>query len=172
VAGTAREAGRILRDAAWIGALAAAVGLAFNAVRPGGIPFVAKEAYELFVPCPEPLGEVEALDPADGRLRDPRTLRVDARGGDEFARWHLDGAWNVPFDYLEGVPEATVRRIAASGAAGVVVYGDGHDPDSGRELARELAGRGVRNVGFVRGGAPALGAPGSEAGRPGGEVPR
>ena len=44
MAGTTREAGRVFRDAAWIGALSAAVGLAFNAVRPGGIPFVAKEA--------------------------------------------------------------------------------------------------------------------------------
>ncbi len=38
----------------------------------------------------------------------------------------------------------------------MVVYGDGGDPDSGEQLARELAGKGIRNVGFVRGGAPAI----------------
>lgn len=152
--------GRVLRDAAVAGVAWAAVGLVFNALRPSGIPLVAREAYALFVPCPEPLGEVEGIDPTDLRGIGPKTLRLDARDPEAFRRWHLEGAWNVPFDYLEGVPEAVVRRVAASGAQAVLVYGDGQDPDSGRELARELAGRGVRNVLFVRGGAPALGAPG------------
>jgi hypothetical protein len=49
-----------------------------------------------------------------------------------------------------------VHAIAASGASQVVVFGDGKDPDSGEQLARELAGRGIRNVRFVQGGAPAL----------------
>jgi hypothetical protein len=39
-----------------------------------------------------------------------------------------------------------------------MVFGDGQDPDSGEQLARELAGRGIRNVRFVQGGAPALAA--------------
>jgi hypothetical protein len=38
----------------------------------------------------------------------------------------------------------------------VVVVGDGEDPDSGRELARELAGKGLKNMAYVTGGAPAL----------------
>jgi hypothetical protein len=38
----------------------------------------------------------------------------------------------------------------------VVVFGDGGDPDSGEQLARELAGAGIRNVVFVAGGAPRL----------------
>jgi hypothetical protein len=33
-----------------------------------------------------------------------------------------------------------------------VVFGDGSSPDSGQEMARELAGRGMVNVFFVDGG--------------------
>lgn len=154
--GTRKTALVIVRDAALATLACGALGVAVNAVRPDGIPLVATDEYELFVPCPEPLGEVEALEPGDPTILEPRVLRIDARGPRDFAAWHLPDAQNIPFDYLEGVLEETVRRIAASGAARVVVYGDGQDPDSGREMARELAGRGVRNVFYVRGGAPAL----------------
>jgi len=151
---------RPFRRVAWEAAIAtvlfSAAGIVCNLLRPGGIPLVAGEAYEIFVPCPEPLGEVEALAPADPRILEARVKRIDARPSQDFAAWHLPEAENIPFDYLEGVPDAVVRRVAASGAIRVVVYGDGQDPDSGRELARELAGRGVRNVFFVQGGAPAL----------------
>jgi hypothetical protein len=62
----------------------------------------------------------------------------------------------VPFDYLTPTCAAEVRGIAASGASQVVVFGDGKDPDSGEQLARELAGLGIRNLRFVQGGAAAL----------------
>ena len=146
----------VASEAAVAAVVLSAVGILFNLLRAGGIPLVADEAYELFVPCPEPLGEVEGLAADDPRIRESRGILIDARSPGEFAAWHPPAAENIPFDYLEGVPDTTVRRIAGSGAIRVVVYGDGQDPDSGRELARELAGRGVRNVFFVLGGAPAL----------------
>ena len=42
----------------------------------------------------------------------------------------------------------------------MVVYGDGGDPDSGEQWAALLSGAGIKNVVFVKGGAPALGQPG------------
>ncbi len=146
----------VIRDAAVSAAICSLVGLVFNAVRPAGIPLVADAEYERFVPCPEPLGEVEWIEPSDPRVMDPRALRIDARSAQDFHGWHLPDAQNIPFDYLDGVADATVRRVASLGAVRVVVYRDGEDPNSGREMARELAGRGVRNVFFVVGGAPAL----------------
>ena len=145
-----------VRDAAVVTALAVAAALVANAVRPVPFPWVASQAYDLFVPCPEPLGEARAVPPGDPLLRADRTLVVDARDPQAFAAWHFPDALNVPFDWIDAVPDESVRRVAASGAASVVVCGDGGDPDSGRELARELSGRGVRNVHYVEGGAPAL----------------
>jgi hypothetical protein len=94
-----------------------------------------------------------ASDPA---IWDPRTLLVDARPAAEHAAWHPDRAVHLAFDYLAPAPKAEVSKIAASGATRVVVVGDGGDPDSGEQLARELAGAGIRNVFFVQGGAKAL----------------
>ena len=147
----------VMRDAVIAAVACAAVGVGANAVRRDGLPLFAERPYETLVPCPEPLGEVAPVRGSDPRLADERTLVLDARAASDFEAWHRQGAWSVPFDYLDRVPDDAVRRVAASGASLVVVYGDGDDPDSGRELARELAGRGVRNVAYVDGGAKAMG---------------
>jgi hypothetical protein len=156
---------RIVGEALAVTAASTLLALAFNALRPGGLPLVARTPYETLVPCPEPGGPVAELDPADVAIASPRSFVLDARGAEDYRARHLPGAVNVPFDWLDPVPEAVLldlaRAIAASGAIRVVVYGDGGRPDSGQHLGREISGRGIRNVGFVRGGAPALLAGGS-----------
>jgi hypothetical protein len=132
--------------------LCAAAALSFNSLRRDGIPVVQGTEYEILVPCPETLGEADPIPVDSPLLSDPRTLLLDARDPEDHARWHPPGAWNVPFDYLSPTDKGVVRRIAASRAARVVVFGDGADPDSGEQLAREIAGRGIRNVGFIPGG--------------------
>jgi hypothetical protein len=145
-----------------VASVGVAVGLTFNALRPDGLELIAREPYQTLVPCPEPGGPVAALEPGSPEIASSRSFVVDARSPEDFAAGHLEGAVNVPYDWLDPVPEERLeelaRAIAASGATRVVVYGDGGRPDSGEHLGREISGRGIRNVFFVRGGAPALGA--------------
>lgn len=153
----------ILRDAVIITLLAAGIGLLSNSLREDGIPLVQKTEYQILVPCPETVGEAPALSPDDPALRGPGTLLVDARPSAEFAKDHLEGSRNVPYDYLMPTDPAVVKDILKSGAKRVVVIGDGGDPDPGEHLAKELSGKGIRNVFFVRGGLAAIRAAG---GRP------
>ncbi len=146
----------IARDAALTLLVSAAIGVVLNLVRPHGIPFVQKTDYQILVPCPEGTGDAPAIAADAPELRDKRTLLVDARPAVDHAKGHLPGAISLPFDYLEPAPPVQVRKIASSGASQVVVFGDGGDPDTGEQLARELAGSGIRNIFFVAGGAPAL----------------
>ena len=85
---------------------------------------------------------------------------VDARPAAEAAAWRFGQALNVPYDYLDPTPDEVLgevaRAIAASRARHLAVYGDGESPDSGEQLAREISASGIKNVLFVRGGAPAL----------------
>jgi len=153
--------GTALRDALVLTLVSFGVGLAVNAwIHPEPIPFVAEDSYEILVPCPEPGGEVTALDPADGRIGQDKTFLVDARAADDYTAWHPAGAMNLSYDYLDPTPAERItelaRRIAASKAQRVVVYGDGDDPDTGEQLGREISGKGIKNVFFVRGGAKAL----------------
>jgi hypothetical protein len=160
---TERVSPRVSRaclEAAAIGLSAALVALAFNFVRPGGLPLMASAPYETLVPCPEPGGEVTAWAPEAAMAERSGTALIDARGREAFAAFHLPGALSVPYDWLDPTPDGRlhelVRTVAASGAQRVLVYGDGGRPDSGEYLAREISGRGIKNVGFVRGGLPAL----------------
>lgn len=153
--------GTALRDAVVLAVLGAAVGLAANAtVHPESIPFVAEEAYDILVPCPEPGGDVAGVSAADPTLADPATFVVDARGPREHAEWHFRDAMNVTYDYLDPTPDEAIaelaRHIARSRAQRVAVYGDGDDPDTGEQLGKEISGHGIKNVSFVTGGAEAL----------------
>ena len=143
-------------EAAIVATVFSGLGLAFNALRSEGIPLVAEKVYEILVPCPEPMGETAPVAPAAALAPEPGTLVIDARYKDEFDDWHAPAAIHVLFDYLEPVPDDKLKELIRSGARQVVVYGDGDDPDSGREMARELSGRGLKKVFFVEGGAQAL----------------
>lgn len=162
-----------VRDALVVLAACAAVGGVVNLLRPHGIPFVQKTAYQILVPCPEAGAEAPGLAANDPVIWEPRTLLVDARPAAEHAAWHPDKALHLAFDYLAPAPKAEVDKIAASGATRVVVFGDGGDPDSGEQLARELAGAGIRNIFFVQGGAkPLAEAAAKSRGEPPGPVGR
>jgi hypothetical protein len=156
VSGMAAASWVAVRDALVVLAACAAVGGVVNLLRPHGIPFVQKTAYQILVPCPEAGADAPGIAANDPVIWEPRTLVVDARPAAEHAAWHPDQAVHLAFDYLAPAPKAEVSKIAASGATRVVVFGDGGDPDSGEQLARELAGAGIRNVFFVRGGAKPL----------------
>ena len=148
---------RTLVEAAVVALAATVLALAFNALRPTGLPLVARTPYQTLVPCPEPGGPVEALDAGAPEISSPRSFLIDARSQGEFEQHHLSGAVNVPYDWLDPVPEETLaelaRAIAASGVIRVVVYGDGGRPDSGEHLGKEISGRGIKNVYFINGGA-------------------
>lgn len=146
----------VVRDAVVISAVSAVVGISVNGVRADGIALISFEPPDIFVPCPEPSGEAPPLSPQELLQSDPGILVIDARSRQDHDRWHVPGSLHIAFDFLDGVSTEDVRRVARSGASRVVVYGDGADPDSGRELARALAGKGIRNVFFITGGAPAL----------------
>ena len=147
----------IIRDAVIATLLFGLIGVGANALRKDGISLVADEEYNIYVPCPEPLGEATPIEPDDERVTDDRTLLIDSRTRDEFDEWHMDGAMHVEFDYLTPIPDDQIRKLLRTNAGMVVVYGDG-DPkyDSGYEAGRELSGRGMNNVHYVKGGAPAL----------------
>lgn len=155
-----RTIARSAVDAAVATAVSAAVGLAVNAVRPSGLPLVATAPYQTLVPCPEPGGPVEPITSGDPSIFSERTFLIDARAAAEYRCGHLAGALNLPYDWLDPVPEDELQRIAgaiaATGATRVVVYGDGGRPDSGEHLGREISGRGIKNVRVISGGAPAV----------------
>ncbi len=156
------EMGRTVREALLIALVASGIALTVNGVRAHGLRLVARGEFEILVPCPEPSGSAAAIQASDPRLRDVKTLLVDARPPEDYMAWHWTSALNVPFDWLaehdriELDARDLARRIARTGKHAVVVYGDGDDPDSGQQWALLLSAAGIRNVAYVQGGCPAL----------------
>jgi Rhodanese-like domain len=150
----------ILRDAIFATLLSAAVAVVVNLVHPNAISFVAKKEYEILVPCPEPGGEISQMNADDHAIFAHYTFCVDARAKEEFALWRFRKATNLTYDYLEATPVELIKElagaIAGSRATKVMVYGDGEVPDTGEQLAKEISGAGIKNVFFLKGGAPAL----------------
>jgi hypothetical protein len=153
--------GSTVRESLLVVSIAAVVGLAVNSfLNPNGIPIIAERQYEVLVPCPEPGGKVTPVEVIESQTSSERVFWLDARSEEDFNRWHHAQAANVAYDYLDPTPshiiEELARNIARSKAQRVFVYGDGDDPDTGEQLAREISGKGIRNVFFIKGGAPAL----------------
>jgi hypothetical protein len=150
----------VLRDAAIAASVSIAVGLLVHLLRPDGIPLVADQEYDLFVPCPESGGEVTALAADDPAILAEDSFVIDARSKEDFDAWRLPRSINIPYDYLDPTPRETLEdlagTIARSRSKRVVVYGDGDAPDTGEQLAKEVSGSGIKQVFFVRGGAPEL----------------
>ncbi len=151
---------RVLLEAIAVTAVGVVIALLFNALRPAGLELIARTPYQILVPCPEPGGPVQIVQATESWILSARTFLVDARSPQEFDLRHLPGAVNLPYDWLEPVPEDDLlelaQSIAGSGAKRVAVYGDGGRPDSGEHLGKEISGRGIKNVFFVSGGAPAV----------------
>jgi rhodanese-related sulfurtransferase len=150
----------IVRDAAIVAVVSTVVALTVNTVRSEGIRLVQLEEYDILVPCPEPVGDPEGMKADDSRVKDSKSLLLDVRSKEEFETWRVEGARNQPFDWL-GPPvdeevKTVAKQVAASRAQRVIVYGDGDDPDSGKEWAKLLSGARIKNVFYVEGGAPAL----------------
>lgn len=140
----------------------------FNKFRSAGIPLVANEPYQLFVPCPESEEEAEKAT-LDDLIKDENVgfpdgaVLVDARSPESFNDGHIPGAVNVPYDELEGVAEDDVARLKGMRQANqFIVYCDGWEEEADPEvrydhppsehLADELQSQGVRNVISMAGG--------------------
>ena len=137
-------------------AFSAAIACVVNLLRPDSLEWIAARDYEILVPCPEPMGEAVAMDVPNDWPMKTGDLLIDARLPDDFSLWHVPDSMNISFDYLTPVTDEAIRQIASTRARRIIVAGDGSDPDSGEQLAREISGRGIKNVHYIAGGIPKL----------------
>jgi len=124
--------------------------LTLNAVRPDGIPLLAKElavAEEIEYDTAEPRLFAITLDQAL-ELYQKGTVFVDAREPEYYQEGHIKGAWNIPF-FLELV----FKLDSLQGKdAPMVIYCSGNECGSSEDLAYELQAEGFSNILVFKGG--------------------
>ena len=126
------------------------LGLGINAVRPDGIPLLAKElavAEEIEYTTAEPRLLAITLDQALD-LYQKGTIFVDAREPEYYHEGHIKGAWNFPV-FLELV----FKLDSLQGKdAPLVIYCSGDECGSSEDLAYELQAEGFNNLLVFKGG--------------------
>jgi len=124
--------------------------LTLNAVRPDGIPLLAKElavAEEIEYDTAEPRLLAITLDQAL-EFYQKGTVFVDAREPEYYQEGHIKGAWNIPF-FLELV----FKLDSLQGKdAPMVIYCSGDECGSSEDLAYELQAEGFSNLLVFKGG--------------------
>ena len=124
--------------------------LTLNAVRPDGIPLLAKElavAEVIEYDTAEPRLFAFTLDQAL-ELYQKGTVFVDAREPEYYQEGHIKGAWNIPF-FLELV----FKLDSLQGKdAPMVIYCSGDECGSSEDLAYELQAEGFSNLLVFKGG--------------------
>ncbi len=124
--------------------------LTLNAVRPDGIPLLAKElavAEVIEYDIAEPRLFAITLDQAL-ELYQKGTIFVDAREPEYYQEGHIKGAWNIPF-FLELV----FKLDSLQGKdAPMVIYCSGDECGSSEDLAYELQAEGFSNLLVFKGG--------------------
>ena len=124
--------------------------LTLNAVRPDGIPLLAKElavAEVIEYVIAEPRLFAITLDQAL-ELYQKGTVFVDAREPEYYQEGHIKGAWNIPF-FLELVFK--VDSLQGKDAP-MVIYCSGDECGSSEDLAYELQAEGFSNLLVFKGG--------------------
>jgi rhodanese-related sulfurtransferase len=126
------------------------IGVLYNAVRPNGIDLVAPAPYQIYVPCPESLAEVETTTAADVQSK-TKVLYVDARPAEDFEKAHIKGAVSFPYPLLGDPEPDRVEALKRKGLP-IVTYCDGGRSKFGEMMAKLLTELGVENVTHLEGG--------------------
>lgn len=118
-------------------AIGSALGLAYNAVSPGGIPVQGGK--------PQMWGEkgvrMMKLDEVQYYLQQPGTVLVDARSIYEYKLGHIPGALNLPVDNFDQVFRQVAPKLKP--AKLVIVYCSGGSCGTSEEVAKKLMEHGL-----------------------------
>ncbi|MGC9042974.1 MAG: rhodanese-like domain-containing protein [Myxococcota bacterium] len=147
---------RLVRNSIIIALIVTISSVIINFIHPHRIPFFATRHYEIYVPCPDTKGEIKEITVDEFLKMESESIIVDARSRADYEKWHFKDAINIEYDFLTPVCPIKIKEIINQKRRYVLVYGDGGEPDSGKELAKELATNGINNVFFLKGGVKEL----------------
>ncbi len=172
---------KIIAQACALTALAAAIGIGTNLLRPSGIPLVTDIPYEIFAPCKDSEATSQAVSATElAQQGEGETLYIDARPAEMYAAEHIAGAINVPYSALYGASDEDLLKVKKAvekqKPTGVIVYGAYTDPadpntpiDFGKPLAQQLVEAEITGVKHVPGGLPELNKSGIDTVKQGGD---
>jgi len=148
------------RDAGLLVALAAVAALAFNALRPGGLPLLRYAPFDLLGPCPELADEIPRLAPEKLHPGDPNVVVVDVRLPWDHLEGRVPGSWFLPMYETSPLDEAVVARLKAQKPGTWIVLVGAAGTATAERALTALSGQGLRGLFVLEGGLEAWKKPG------------
>lgn len=145
-----RALGKIVIQILVVIAFSSALALLVNEVREGGIPLVMPFPPEYR--CPEQMAEGGAIPAKDALRHHGRegTAFVDARPTESYEKGHIKGAINLPYSFLEAVPEEALDPLRKEEI--IIVYCNSESAERSKLMAGELSEAGLKGVSYLDGG--------------------
>ena len=78
------------------------------------------------------------------------TVFVDARPGEDYEKGHIQGAVNIPYSFLEPLPEDAMNRLKTYRI--VVVYCNTREGQRSKLMAGEIYRSGIKDAFYLEGG--------------------
>ncbi|PKN47927.1 MAG: hypothetical protein CVU59_01020 [Deltaproteobacteria bacterium HGW-Deltaproteobacteria-17] len=147
-----RELALAWRDAGLLVVFATVSALAFNGLRPNGLPLLRYAPFDLLGPCPEILNDVPRITADKLKPGDPNVVIVDVRLAWDFLAGHIPGAWFLPLYETAPPDEAVVQRLRAlKPGTWIVLVGAAGTVTAERALTA-LSVQGLRGLFVLEGG--------------------
>jgi len=140
------------RDAGLLVALAAVAALAFNALRPGGLPLLRYAPFDLLGPCPELADVIPRLAPDKLVPGDPNVIVVDVRLPWDHLEGRVPGSWFLPMYETAPLDGSVVARLRTlKPGTWIVLAGTAGTATAERALTA-LSAQGLRGLFVLEGG--------------------
>ena len=140
------------RDAGLLVAVAAVAALAFNALRPAGLPLLRYAPFDLLGPCPELADEIPRLAPEKLKIGDPNVVVVDVRLPWDHLEGRLPGSWFMPMYETAPLDPAVVARLKAQKPGTWIGLVGTAGTATAEPALTALSGQGLRGLFVLEGG--------------------
>ena len=148
--GFMREAYKIAFQAIVVIAISAGIAFFVNGAREVPLPIIMPFQPEYHCASGMEAGPGLTPEAALASFGKAGTVFVDARPGEDYGKGHIQGAINLPYSFLEPLPEDAMNRLKTYRI--VVVYCNTREGQTSKLMAGEIYRSGIKDAFYLEGG--------------------
>ena len=145
-----REVYKIAFQVVAVIAFSAVIAVIVNGAREVSLPLIMPFQPEYHCSSGMEAGPVLTPEAALASFGKAGAVFVDARAGEDYGKGHIQGAVNIPYSFLEPLPEDAMNRLKTYRI--VVVYCDTREGQRSKLMAGEIYRSGIKGAFYLEGG--------------------
>ena len=145
-----REAYKLAFQVVAVIAFSVVIAVIVNGAREVSLPLIMPFQPEYHCSSGMEAGPVLTPEAALASFGKAGTVFVDARPGEDYGKGHIQGAVNIPYSFLEPLPEDAMNRLKTYRI--VVVYCNTRGGQRSKLMAGEIYRSGIKGAFYLEGG--------------------